>query len=311
MTPLYFGKCFGWLHSANGGRGVVICPAMGVEELCTHRLIRHLADDLAAAGMPTLRFDYHGTGDSAGTDFDVDRVSSWINSILQAVETLKLTTGVKEVALVGVRLGALLAAEVAHQLGDIRKLVLLGTVPSGKQYITETRALGMLIAHSLPNIVNAKRNDAEIEAAGFYLTSQTVSDLRGLDLFSYSRPPAPKILVTGAQTNSDLRLTEHLRSMDCEVEQAELPGYAALEWNSSYANLPPDAFAYLVSWLAERSPFHTTSPTAILAEQLVDKHWCEYPERFGVARRLFSIHCCSTRQPSSLHRQTPFQPSPR
>ena len=68
MIPVVFDGCFGWLHPAAGNRGVVLCAPHGYEELCVHRQWASLAERLAAAGLPTLRFDYRGTGNSVGDD---------------------------------------------------------------------------------------------------------------------------------------------------------------------------------------------------------------------------------------------------
>jgi alpha/beta superfamily hydrolase len=82
--PLYFGSEVrarsGWLHRGVGpsSSGVVICNPFGFEVICAHRTLRHLADSLAGAGLPTLRFDYDGTGDSAGDDRDPKRLEAWI-----------------------------------------------------------------------------------------------------------------------------------------------------------------------------------------------------------------------------------------
>ena len=83
--PLYFGNearpLFGWLHlpaHPPASIGLVICNAFGHEALCSHRSVRHFAERAARQGIPTLRFDYDGTGDSAGTGNDPDRVSSWL-----------------------------------------------------------------------------------------------------------------------------------------------------------------------------------------------------------------------------------------
>jgi len=43
--------------------------------MAVHRTYRHLADRLTARGLPTLRFDYDGTGDSAGESDDPILVS--------------------------------------------------------------------------------------------------------------------------------------------------------------------------------------------------------------------------------------------
>ena len=78
---LRFGEgLFGWYHAADaGGRDIVVvlCPPMGPEYTRSHRTLRHLADRLALAGIPALRFDYHGVGDSAGDEDDPDRVGHW------------------------------------------------------------------------------------------------------------------------------------------------------------------------------------------------------------------------------------------
>src|ERR1051325_66360 len=68
---------FAWLHyPANpSGHGVVLCAPLGYEQVHAHRSFRVLADQLAAAGVTALRFDYHGTGDSAGRDEDPDRLA--------------------------------------------------------------------------------------------------------------------------------------------------------------------------------------------------------------------------------------------
>ena len=74
-TPGYFrggaSELFGWYHDAPGAPHrdavAVICPPCGSEYTRSHRTLRHLADRLAAAGIPALRFDYHGAGDSPGS----------------------------------------------------------------------------------------------------------------------------------------------------------------------------------------------------------------------------------------------------
>ena len=75
---IYFGRgrrLFGWLHSPspNSSRldcAVLICAPLGYEELCAHRALRHWAIALANGGVATLRFDYDGSGNSAGSDID-------------------------------------------------------------------------------------------------------------------------------------------------------------------------------------------------------------------------------------------------
>ena len=109
MTPVVFDGCFGWLHNARGDTGVVLCNPYGHEALWAHRSWRGLAEHLSANGMPALRFDYRGTGDSAQSEDDGERVDAWVSSVMDAVQYLRKTTGVKRVVLCGVRLGGMVA----------------------------------------------------------------------------------------------------------------------------------------------------------------------------------------------------------
>ena len=88
----------------------VLCPPIGSEYTRSHRSIRHLADRFAAAGIPAIRFDYHGTGDSPGNDLDPDRLAAWRANVVDACARARAWSGRSRVALVGVRLGGTIAA---------------------------------------------------------------------------------------------------------------------------------------------------------------------------------------------------------
>ena len=120
--PLYFprgaARLFGWLHLPPAavqasGTGLVICKPFGYEALCGHRGLRAFAEMAAALGVPALRFDYLGSGDSANIDPSADQIETWCRDILAAVDELRARTGVTRVCLLGFRLGALLATLAA------------------------------------------------------------------------------------------------------------------------------------------------------------------------------------------------------
>jgi pimeloyl-ACP methyl ester carboxylesterase len=145
IIPVAFDDCVGWLHPAAGGRGIVLCSAFGYEELCSRRTMHDLACSLARAGLPVLRFDYHGTADSAGTGEDPKRVATWIANIGAATDFIRRETAATEVVLVGLRLGALLAACAAARRTDIAALALLAPPLSGRGYARELKALAHLL----------------------------------------------------------------------------------------------------------------------------------------------------------------------
>src|SRR5262245_16527929 len=106
---------FAWLHARKGtnyAHGIVLCPPIGYEQVHSHRTLRHLADACAREGLLALRLDYHGTGDSPGTDANPNRLPTWLANIRDAVAWLR-RLGCTRVSLFGLRLGATLAVEAA------------------------------------------------------------------------------------------------------------------------------------------------------------------------------------------------------
>lgn len=184
---LYFGAAheplFGWLHTPRnkewGKLGMVICPPLGVDYDHTYPVLRHLANRLAYHGIPTLRFDYSGTGNSSGFDVEPDRVNKWLNNIQEARTALTNIAGCMEVGLFGIRAGGLLAAKVAHET-VLPCLILWGSVTRGRVYMREMRALHLTASSQ----VKAISNKSNIEAGGFIFTPQTESDIAALSLDS-------------------------------------------------------------------------------------------------------------------------------
>lgn len=116
--PFYFGpgrELFGFYHpaAAVNGAAVLLCPPFGVEQVRCHRLYRQLAHGLAESGFPVLRFDYFGTGDSAGES----RQFEWtrcLADVITAASELRARHGGGRVLAFGVRLGANAALAAAQ-----------------------------------------------------------------------------------------------------------------------------------------------------------------------------------------------------
>lgn len=146
MTPLLFGSAaaplYGMYHppeAAPKDMGVVLCYPFGQEYMRAHRAYRQLSLLLAKKGFHVLRFDYRGTGDSSG-DIDDVSVDDWITDVRSAVSELKELSDVSRMSVVGLRLGALVAALACEQGDGTDQLIVWDPVVSGQQYVDELLA---------------------------------------------------------------------------------------------------------------------------------------------------------------------------
>ncbi|MFF0240547.1 alpha/beta fold hydrolase [Rhodococcus pyridinivorans] len=119
---------------------VVLCPPLGKEHLDTYRGVKALAEQLAERGLAAVRFDYTGTGDSAGDQDSPDAVAVWQRSVVTAVETAR-ASGAEHITVVGLRTGALIAATALPECGPADAVVLWDPIVSGRAMLREQRAL--------------------------------------------------------------------------------------------------------------------------------------------------------------------------
>lgn len=255
-APGFFGPTqrplFGWLHLPGTDRprdlGVVICNPFGDEAICAHRTLRHLAEHAAVAGFPVLRFDYDGTGDSAGDDLDAHRVTAWTSSIGHAIDLIR-SKGATRVVLIGVRLGAALAVNAALSRDDVHALALIAPV-TGKAFLRELRALQLAMNQS--NSIAADGHEGIEESAGFCLTAQTRDDLSRLDFSRAFRSPAPAILLLDRDDlpmNAKMQAT--LEGLGAGVDRRTFRGYVEMMLDPHKVVVPDAMIADAVDWLRQ------------------------------------------------------------
>jgi len=259
-VPCYFGPAeralFGWLHRPAGApRGaLVIVKPFGYEAVCSHRTVRALAEAACEAGWLALRFDADGTGDSAGNDLDPGRVPAWLAGVGAAIEFAKADAGVVQVALLGIRLGALLAATAAAARNDVSALIAIAPVVSGRAYVRELKLMQGALGHGAPPSDFAPDPDLQ-EAIGFALTAETRAALGALDLAEASAAPAPRVLVLD---RDDLpaadRWLEALRASGVDLTAQRLPGYVEMMFDPHKAVVPTAMVQAAMRWLAALPP---------------------------------------------------------
>src|SRR3954447_16053730 len=141
MIPVAFDGLSACLHDAPGSSGVILVSSPGFEDLCAHRMMVALGDQLASRGHPFLRVDLFGTGDSGGDEDHPDIVDRWIEDVATAAGWMRRELGCSDIRIAGLRLGALLAAAAAHRIEALPRLALLAPPLSGKAYLRELNVL--------------------------------------------------------------------------------------------------------------------------------------------------------------------------
>lgn len=284
------GACVGWFHAGLPPRrraAVVLCRPLGYEVLCTYRTYTELAERLSAAGFDVLRFDYHGTGDSAGGDADPQRVQSWLASIHAAVDTARRLSGTNDVALFGVRFGATLAAHAAAERGGVRTLAMWAPCASGRAFAREMRAaeLGRNLESGAPGM----------EALGMHYTPETLAAMGRLDAMKIAAAPARDVLVIGRDDMpGEGPLPRRLRDLGATVTYAAWPGYAGMMVVEPHeAVLASDTIDSIVQWLGARHPRMASDtarlPTLPWPGSFTSGPVVERPVAFGADGGLFGM----------------------
>ena len=282
----YFGDgLFGWYHAPRTPRldcVAVICAPFGPEYTRSHRTLRHLADRLAADGVAALRFDYEGTGDSAGDENALDRIGAWRRSVVAAAAEARRLSGCDRVCLIGVRLGATLAALEAEAVrADL--VVLWNPVVKGRAYARELQAMALTAGTA-----QAEGDDA-IEAAGFRLPRETFEALKALDLARHSIPAGARVLVVD---RDDLAGDPSLDTW----ERIAAPGWNGMMADHQFTVVPDAALDMMREWVVrhaqpeprgKRHPGGRESGTGPRSNPLGTFE--EHPARFGADEHLFGI----------------------
>lgn len=242
MRPIVFDGAFGWLHPGASRHGVVLLGPLGSDAQRAHRAWRELAERLAAAGLPTIRFDYPGLGDSPGDGRSAARLETWIAAAAGAVERLRKDAGVEAVTLVGLRFGAALAMAAADRVGGIDGLGLLAPITSGRAYKRELSLISRL----------SRQGPGGEAYDALALGEETLADFDEFEpLASAARMARRALILTREAIPPDARLAQALGEHGVVVEHAEFTGYDPLFWNPDFSRYPQAAFARVIEWAAQ------------------------------------------------------------
>lgn len=266
--PIVFGpkdsSLFGVYHPARAAVtrdcSIVMCNPLGYEAICAHRAYRHIAERLAHAGFATLRFDYYGTGDSAGDEYGEACVAAWIASIHAAISEARVRSHARETSILGLRFGATLAMSAAASFGGVDSAILWAPCSSGGAYLREMRVVGAASGQGdrvkggpLPRANGSSNEGGDEESAGFLFTKTTILDVERLDLAAIRQLPARRALILSRASvaNSDKRVGAALRALGTHVEHAAHDGYSSMMLDPHESVVPTRVIDAVERWLVE------------------------------------------------------------
>lgn len=152
--------------------GVVICSSLHADFLQNYRKEVLLSRGLAARGFAVQRFQYRGSGNSEGSSDEIT-FESLCDDALAAAERLKREANVTELAFVGTRFGALVAAAAA--CSSTAPLVFWEPVLRASVYFKEAfrarmiRELkqGAVAAPSIAPLLEELRSKGSVDVLGY------------------------------------------------------------------------------------------------------------------------------------------------
>lgn len=258
--PIWFGPgrrpLFGWMHRPDGGSarsGVVLCPPIGDEERRAYLTYRKLAESLAASGIASIRFAYDGTGDSAGTFDDSNRVAAWTSSIVEAIDLMR-AAGARHVAVVGMRLGATLATHATRSVGRAADAVVLwDPCVTGKEFLRHQQILLTTIPG--PPEISDGGAGAEVvrgegvDTPGYRFSKSLAEDLRRLEIAPVETPGTRVLVLERPDRAASGRLDRYLGSSSADridaIGQEELLDVPPLS-----SDVPSKSVEDITTWLS-------------------------------------------------------------
>jgi pimeloyl-ACP methyl ester carboxylesterase len=163
-----------------------------------------------------MRFDYIGTGDSAGAS-GAGSIEEWTANVRDAAQELRETSGLEKISMVGVRLGGAVAAYAATEEESVETLLLWDPVSDGTRYLNNMIDMHDAFVVDLDRFPEGHVRDVDAsgnELVGMPFTDEFRKSLERIDLLSIANLNARKIAVVVTDDQPRYRQTsKHFRSL--------------------------------------------------------------------------------------------------
>ncbi len=233
---------------------VLLCHAVAHEYERCHRAMRQLAIQLARSGRHSMRFDYSGTGDSSA-NYEQTDPTHWQADISSALTECKQQSKCSQTSLIGIRLGANLAAQAVSQHADIENLILYAPVTDTEQLFEEWQAEQVKHDQSVNRLT---ATDSQTEILGFPVSESFRAQISQLTEFQPPQASLKNVLIlTDNKSNTDAdgikKMQETLASQGAKVSVQTADTDAIWKQRTDKAIVPFKLLRRMVIWLKEVS----------------------------------------------------------
>lgn len=211
-------------------------------------MYRRLAQAMVGAGLPVLRFDPTGTGDSQGS-LDSTSLTDWVDDTVAAVEYMLRSTGCRVWGMFGVRLGATVALRSAQRLGGDGKLALWEPVLDGQVYLEELSSQHFR-ANRESHILTQEAQVGEF--VGYRLGRELLEEIGAIAAGSHAMPGQIETLLMENETDRYRDFAEMLGHCGSAVTREVSPEALDLSWREDIglAPLPHQSLRRVAEWMA-------------------------------------------------------------
>ncbi|MCA1703738.1 MAG: alpha/beta hydrolase, partial [Actinobacteria bacterium] len=203
--------------------GVVVCPSLFNDFQKNYRREVVLARSLSAHGIAVARFHYRGTGNSDGDPLDMS-FESLCQDALAAAAHLRERTGLRKLAFLATRFGALVASSAAATTAEAFPLALLEPVIQADQFFADglriklyiqgirrtSQSAGQSTEPSVKALLNEMERTGWLDMVGYTCSRQLYRSSSGRTVQGeLGNVPRPVLL---AQLGADVPLRPVLQS---------------------------------------------------------------------------------------------------
>lgn len=205
--PLWVGapeqQLYAALHrpgNAEATRGVLLVPPLLHEQPRSRRFITEVASAFAANGIAALRFDFYGSGDSAGRSDEL-QLSTMHDDLRRACAALRSHTGASRIAVMAWRASALVVCDWICHGGEASELILWEPILDGRAWL-EDLVRADAIERCSPHRYTGRRpltvDASDSQLMGYAVTHMLRDAMVSATITTAATPPVPVWLIDRA-----------------------------------------------------------------------------------------------------------------